>query len=111
MGFDPVYGQCPVGWVARGGFDANSLLGFWVWCEYQDPNNFGADGSWTATVPAGLACGMSHNDGGSPGYCLGIDTRNIYGPANCPSPMFRSGFFDDGRAAGRGVGWCAVTGN
>jgi hypothetical protein len=111
MGFDPAAGQCPAGWVARGGFDMSSDYGYWVWCEYQDPNNLGTGGSWSATVPAGLACGVSHDDGGSPGYCLGIDTRNPNGLANCPASMFRSGFYDDGRSSGRGLGWCAVTGD
>ena len=111
MGFDPATGQCPVGWTARVGVDFNPpAVGTWVWCEYQDPNNLGANGSWSATVPPGLACGMADTDG-PPGNCLGIDTRNTDGLAHCPASMFRSAFFDDSRSAGHGVGWCAVTGD
>jgi hypothetical protein len=105
MGYDPAgfINACPPGWDVRHAFDANGgYADYWAWCEYRDWRSY-ASGIWPVIAPSGTACGMTSNDGGSTGSCKGVNTDYL-----CPPQMFRSGFFDDGRSEGRGLGWCAT---
>jgi len=104
MGFDPQVG-CAPGWTRKRANDANSTVG-WIWCEYDDPFGFCADGLCVnATLPDGMTCGISVNSPGDTvtGYCVNVDTR-----FGCPAGFVHSpSFYDDGRPAGQGLGWCA----
>lgn len=101
MGFDAKF-SCPAGWVQKISTDMNAASGCgFSWCEYQDPNNL-----CTTTAckldnqPVGLVCGITDGDRNN-GQCQGILTTQ-----GCPAGYVRSGFYDDGRPAGHGVGWC-----
>jgi len=95
--------QCPMGWSKKVSSDlhAPSGCGF-VWCEYQDPNNLCTTRACQYdNQPFGLVCGVTDNDRNN-GQCQGIPTTS-----GCPWGYSRYGYFDDGRSAGHGVGWCA----
>jgi hypothetical protein len=128
---------CPVGWQPRRVFDMGSgdgrvdcdsqegfgtvACGYWVWCEYQDPNQLCPAGSACAqsALNSGFTCGISADQGTinandlhdrsnhplSPqpdlGRCLGVPTGQ-----SCPAGTVRSSFFDNGRGSGHGLGDC-----
>ena len=102
MGFDANV-SCPAGWVKKLSSDLNAPNGCgFVWCEYQDPNNLCTSRACQYdNQPMGLVCGITDNDRNN-GQCQGMLTKN-----GCPWGYSRYGFFDDGRSAGHGVGWCA----
>jgi hypothetical protein len=101
MGRDPA-SSCPNGWTARRHFDMSSDTGFFVWCEYQDPN--------------GLCAGQAATDCGANakfiGYSTGIssntdqDGRALANGGACPVGWTSTPFFDDGRPSGQGLHWC-----
>ncbi len=105
MGYDPAH-SCPPGWTAKVGSDINNPSscnggpGGYVWCEYQDPNNLCTGSCQLADQPSGIVCGIDDNDRHN-GQCLGMVTDSA-----CPSGWSRNGWFDDGRSAGHGIGWC-----
>jgi hypothetical protein len=73
-----------------------------VWCEYQDPHDLCTTTACQVdNQPFGLVCGITDNDRNN-GQCLGQLTTS-----GCPAGFTRYGYFDDGRSAGHGVGWCA----
>jgi hypothetical protein len=102
MGLDPASG-CPNGWVARRHFDMSSGTGYFVWCEYQDPNGL------CAGPAAATDCGASAK---YIGYATGISSntdRDGTALANggaCPVGWNSSPFFDAGRPSGQGLHWC-----
>jgi hypothetical protein len=104
MGFDANV-SCPPGWFKKSAWDLNAPSGCgFVWCEYQDPNNLcTAEPCISKNQPFGHVCGITDSDRDN-GQCVGTPTT--YG---CPAGYTRYGYFDDGRSAGRGVGWCAKT--
>jgi hypothetical protein len=124
MGFapgqDPSFGNieprvaahpgCPDGWGARRAFDMGSGSGWWVWCEYEDPN--GLSGGGPKVGATGLVCGLGHNDsssGGGPfGDCMGFDW---WASSRCPNGTKVSGRFDDGEPSEVGLGFCTITSN
>jgi hypothetical protein len=106
IGFDPAH-SCPPGWVAKVGSDSNAPgscnggPGGFVWCEYQDPNALCTTGSCPLTdQPSGIVCGIDDNDRHN-GQCLGVQTDSV-----CPPGWAHKGWYDDGRSAGHGIGWC-----
>jgi hypothetical protein len=104
MGMDPSQ-QCPYGWEKRSAADYKAPAGcVFEWCEYQDPGNLCPGGN--CPVPNGLTCGLTDNEGfANPnhiGRCLGKQTW----AEGCPAGFVRRGFYDNGRSAGKGVGWC-----
>jgi hypothetical protein len=109
MGLDPAQ-ACPDGWVQRKAFDMSSSSGFWVWCEYLDRNHHSIGGP--AVSPVGIACGISHNASGEdPGpVCMGYRPVEA-SPPLCPSTANGSGWFDQGRPGGLGLGFCTTTSN
>jgi hypothetical protein len=115
MGLDPALGQCPSGWNLKYHFDMQSgdgttdcnnpanlnspHCGYFVWCEYQDPNNFCPNGSaceWDA-INKGYAVGVASST-----YASGADYYGQY----CPAGSYRSSYYDDGMSAGQGVSSC-----
>ncbi len=117
MGYDAGARTCPQGWLPKHHFDMssgdgsvdcgspstdlrNQHCGYFVWCEYQDPNNF---------CPAGSACAQAAS---AAGYAVAIASdvdpngySTDYG-TSCPAGLTRSAWYDDGRSAGQGVGTC-----
>ena len=132
MGYDPAVGAvdahgqplrldwpssgmpgCPEGWRPRKAFDMSSDYGYWVWCEYLDPNNL-SDGSPTVAA-SGVACGISHNDrsdwhyqGGVVGQCMGYTTFSVGYPANCPGMTGSPEWLDSGEDDRTGLGFCTT---
>ncbi len=122
MGYDAAYQACPYGWAPKHAFDmssgdgstvcdpsvtpmTNPACGYWVWCEYQDPNNF---------CPLGSACAQT---AAAAGYAEAVTSDNYgsdslpvtYGQdgLGCPAGLTRSAWYDDGRPSGQGLGTCA----
>lgn len=128
IGKDPRNFACPDGWTWRFGNDAGSDgLIRWVWCEYNDDMHNCPNGSCLGSMPQGMACGMTDTDllpfTDFAGRCGGCQT----GGTNCPNSLGQntqkcpngfvwsyatppnspgSGFYDAGRPAGQGLGWC-----
>jgi len=102
LGFDANV-SCPAGWTQRIASDLNAPNGCgFVWCEYQDPHDLCTTAACRVdNQPFGLTCGITDSDRNN-GQCLGQPTTS-----GCPAGFTRYGFFDDGRSAGHGVGWCA----
>ena len=104
MGYD-AHNSCPPGWQRKSASDLNAPNGcVFDWCEYQDPNNLCQYDSCYYNLPHGLVCGLTDSDkslanGG--GQCLGVATTT-----GCPGGFVLYGFFDAGRPAGHGVGFC-----
>jgi hypothetical protein len=133
MGFDPANGAvdqhgnplrldfpspgmpgCPNGWFPNKAFDMSSDYGYWVWCEYLDPNNR-SDGQ-PSVAADGVTCGISHTDnrdwhyppGGLSGHCMGYSTQAIGLPrSNCPG-MGNSEWLDSGEDNNIGLGFCTT---
>lgn len=108
MGFDPanaITGQpnaCPSGWTPKWHFDMSSDSGYFVWCEYQDPNHFCDGACLTSALYNGYACGVSSNtDGTGVGSCANVSTNS-----SCSGGAFRSPYIDAGRDGGQGIAWC-----
>jgi hypothetical protein len=102
MGLDPRIG-CPAGWAQRSVGDADSGERYY-WCEYLDWYNTCPNMGCSSQVPRGTACGISNPDEGSGvGYCNGYRIQPGY---PCPNGWTRLGFYDRGRSAGHGIGWC-----
>lgn len=109
----PVQPGCPPGWTARKAFDMSSGSWHWVWCEYDDPNHRSI-GRPTISV-SGVACGISHNAGAAtaedPGpTCMGYHPLDgsSYGPYCLGGLQPSPGWFDQGRPAGVGLGFCTM---
>jgi hypothetical protein len=100
---------CPPGWSPKQALDMGSSWGHWIWCEYQDPRNLSPGALRT---PDGVACGMGLNEdpGRAVGQCMGLNTDNGQDLTACPANtnMKSSHWYDDGRSAGRGLGWCTT---
>jgi len=104
-------GQTGNAWVARKAFDMSSGSGYWVWCEYQDPNGFSYN--HRGLNFGGIMCGLSHNNTSTGntlfGTCAGVPAWTGSGPPNCSSGNeIPRGWFDDGQASGVGLGGCEV---
>jgi len=106
----PGFGGCPTGWTEKEAYDANAPFASnkWAWCEYDDQFNVCPGGSCVnSSLPDGMTCGLTHNSPSEAatglGNCLGVDTRFGCPPGFVHSPSF----YDDGRPAGEGLGWCA----
>jgi hypothetical protein len=115
MGLDPASHMCPSGWRLRHHFDMSSgdgladcsdpanlnspHCGYYVWCEYLDPNNF---------CPVGSACEQAV---AQDGYTIGLHSdvdpygAGLRGTA-CPAGTYRSSYYDDGRGTGEGLSGC-----
>lgn len=104
MGHDPKT-SCPPGWTQRYAGDSKSSGGYFQWCEYQDPHSYCNTTSCFASMPSGLACGVMHAaEATGVGYC-----NNVKITSGCPSGFTREGYYDWGRKAGQGIGWCRKT--
>jgi hypothetical protein len=94
---------CPEGFALKYADDRNApqYAGF-AWCEYQDPNGRCNFGECDRLVPVGTICGLRDSDyaPAQQSYCRG------YGGNQCPNGWYFRGFFDAGRSAGHGLGWC-----
>jgi hypothetical protein len=100
---------CPPGWSPKAAFDMSSTIGYWTWCEYQDPKNLSPGSLQT---PDGVVCGLALND--SPvvvGQCMGQNTNGGSDVTSCPANtnMKSSHWRDDGRSSGHGLGFCTTT--
>jgi hypothetical protein len=108
MGYDPAQNHCPPGWAARVSSDLGAPGGCnFVWCEYLDPNHtcpLGSSCAATSGFARGTACGINDNDRNT-GSCFGVVTTQT---STCPSGYTKFGFYDAGRRAGHGIGWCAL---
>jgi len=102
---------CPLGWTAGKAFDMSSTTGYWVWCEYQDPNGL-SNGS-PSVQPLGISCGMSDNFTGTYGNCMGVSVLNplVSSWPICPANFSGSVWLDSGASSGIGLGLCTQTVN
>ena len=116
MGADPATGNCPAGWIARSQFDMSSgdgnapcgnlmnqnHCGYFVWCEYQDPNGLCA-------APNLTKC---QSDAEFIGYNVGVGSNveasgaPVAGGGTCPTGWSMSPNLDAGRPSDKGVRWC-----
>ena len=127
MGFNPLDPspglRCPPGWASRYMFDMNSgqgnsvppphpdcgdglstqpYCGFWGWCEYQDPHNLCDSKCMRDAVLSGVAINLtSDTDTTGNAWCGTGTDCSCYGGGQSP-------YFDQGRSAGDGLGWCGT---
>jgi hypothetical protein len=78
---------------------SSAHCGYYVWCEYQDPNNF---------CQVGSAC---EQNAVQRGFTIALHSNvDSYGTslrgAACPAGTYRSSYYDDGRSAGQGLSGC-----
>jgi hypothetical protein len=116
MGQDPGRGLCPKGWVARRHFDMSSgngsrdcgkddalnhpeACGFFVWCEYTDPNKLCTDPNCVARAARMATVRIQSN----------TDTTGATVRPFCPPGMTGTSFYDDGRPEGKGLSFCIGT--
>jgi hypothetical protein len=101
MGFHPDQ-ACPSGWTSRRHFDSNSGTGYYVWCEYQDPQQRCAYPEQTncesEALDIGYATSISSNTD-STGVALATGGA-------CPTGWVRTPYFDAGRPSGQGLSFC-----
>jgi hypothetical protein len=101
MGLDPA-SSCPSGWTPRRHFDMSSGNGYFVWCEYQDPNG-------TCAFPNTSDCQANQRYiGANAGISSNTDAAGaaIANGGACPVSWTRAPFFDDGRSSGQGLSFC-----
>jgi hypothetical protein len=121
MGMHPEIEGCPTGWIVRSQFDMSSgdgskpcgnlqnrdHCGYFVWCEYQDPNGL-------CSPPNLTNC---QSDAEFIGYDVGVGSNDeasgfpLAGGGTCPTGWIVSPNLDAGRSSGHGVRWCIPKSN
>src|SRR5215831_6484605 len=107
MGLDPAQGLRPSGWAARSHQDYNSG-GSYVWCEYQDPNNYCTDPNAPPYPNMTVCQALAHESGYSNTISSNTDDTGFAAitNGNCITGWYKSPYFDDGRSSGWGLSFC-----
>ncbi|HEX4416851.1 MAG TPA: WSC domain-containing protein [Kofleriaceae bacterium] len=108
MGYDPANNQCPGGWLPRKHFDMSSGSGYYVWCEYQDPNNLCTNPAAPPFPNITDCLSLARDSGYANTVTSNTDAAGFAAITNgtCIAGWTATPYFDSGRPSGSGLAFC-----